>query len=570
MIPDQVRRQHQEFQILVGVAGVTGAGKTSLLNALLGISEMLPSGQEQAGTAVPCLVSWNYDTHTDYPCRAEIHFQSLEETQIELKNMVQAVRARHEIDTFDDEDSSQKLLEIEEADAEVNGSLDKLQHVWPDAGNIAKRLVPECNDDEQLAAVADKVLQSNQDAIKLVKEGNKTMFHNSPQGLSAMVKGYLDSTSMQHGSGETSFAAWALIREVHLFLREDILKNGICLVDLPGVEDDVEARSKAARRFFNRLGVTIIVAPIHRAASEKTAQSLLRDHQRLCVRTKQSNFALVLSKMEDLDLNAALRGLGVAQSDAEIQEHQSAVAAANTQLRRLKTEQTQIQRKLNQARRTMQSARRMTSGRSGPNAAPIRDARDMRKNCRADLARVSRQMKESLSAIEMASAHLKLWAIVTRNANVRRHIQANIDTRYRQLLKDTANQTDTAHTTEQAVEIMPTSAKAFWTLRNDGRCEAGMPSEKHTGLPYVVQWVHKATAERREQHLDEMLERYATLTRGLSNWCNTVTAEFGSKLNIKEVEQAMKPAHREFKAVSLSKLLSSLKLGLIQLDLSGS
>ena len=56
-----MKEQHGKFSVSVGVAGVTGAGKTAMLNALLGYSELLPTSNHEAATAVPCVVSYNTD-----------------------------------------------------------------------------------------------------------------------------------------------------------------------------------------------------------------------------------------------------------------------------------------------------------------------------------------------------------------------------------------------------------------------------------------------------------------------------------------------------------------------------
>ncbi len=67
------------LQILIGVAGDSGLGKTSLLNALLGV-KVLPESNQEASTATVCQISWNFDQRRGRDFRAEVVFRTKQDS----------------------------------------------------------------------------------------------------------------------------------------------------------------------------------------------------------------------------------------------------------------------------------------------------------------------------------------------------------------------------------------------------------------------------------------------------------------------------------------------------------
>lgn len=63
----------------MGVSGATGAGKTTMINALLDYDELLPSGSDGAATATACVVHLNSEDSPDKRFRAAIHFKCQKE-----------------------------------------------------------------------------------------------------------------------------------------------------------------------------------------------------------------------------------------------------------------------------------------------------------------------------------------------------------------------------------------------------------------------------------------------------------------------------------------------------------
>ena len=73
---------------------------------------------------------------------------------------------------------------------------------------------------------------------------------DSAHEMSAQVKLLIDSTPSCLSTG-TEFPVWLLVEKVELFIKSDILRNGVVLVDLPGLGDAVESRALVAERAFD-------------------------------------------------------------------------------------------------------------------------------------------------------------------------------------------------------------------------------------------------------------------------------------------------------------------------------
>jgi ABC-type glutathione transport system ATPase component len=79
---DEVRSKAKQAKTIIGVVGNTGAGKSSVINALLDEEKIVPTNCMRACTAVVTEISYNYDTDDKY--RAEIEFISKKDWEDEL------------------------------------------------------------------------------------------------------------------------------------------------------------------------------------------------------------------------------------------------------------------------------------------------------------------------------------------------------------------------------------------------------------------------------------------------------------------------------------------------------
>jgi ribosome biogenesis GTPase A len=71
---EEVTALPKSHEVLVGVRGMTGSGKSTLINAILRMKDLLPTNSSQACTAVPVEVAYNYGDDDRGPFLAEIQF----------------------------------------------------------------------------------------------------------------------------------------------------------------------------------------------------------------------------------------------------------------------------------------------------------------------------------------------------------------------------------------------------------------------------------------------------------------------------------------------------------------
>lgn len=158
------------------------------------------------------------------------------------------------------------------------------------------------------------LLGSKTDVGKLL--GKTKSYHGGDvDELSEKIKPYMDSTTAKHTKSGQEFAAWPLVDKVELFVRSEILRNGVVLVDLPGLADSVESRAAVAERYFSKLAATLIVSPARRAADDSTSVKLMEDHQELRMkldgRFHHRSYCVAVSMIDHIDRASATRSRDV-------------------------------------------------------------------------------------------------------------------------------------------------------------------------------------------------------------------------------------------------------------------
>lgn len=280
------------------------------------------------------------------------------------------------------------------------------------------------------------------------------------------TKPFIDSTS---GDSENEdMPLWPLIEHVTIFVKSDILQYGLELVDLPGLEDAVESRSAVTKRFSRHLDITAVVTPAIRAMEEKGVMSFIKRQQQIEMRMNgkfdTNSLCFVLSKTEDLDANGYLSSRWVAQKYPDIPGC------------------------LDRAKTLQNLSRKPGRGRGG--------------------ARTAEQEVYTLRE------SLKQAAVSIRNRVVSERIQKDFRGRL-MVTKSPGNYESDVNT----VKVFPTSARAFQEIRDPGGVKkTGFPTEKHTGIPQIRQWLFRATLEKREKHLDAVLNQLSGLLIRIQAW----------------------------------------------------
>ncbi|KAI1750725.1 hypothetical protein F4782DRAFT_548486 [Xylaria castorea] len=505
----EIMKDHADFRVLVGVAGATGSGKTSALNALLGFQEMLPTNNEEAATAVQCKVAFNHDTRPEHAFRCYVTFQSKKALETKLEQFFHDLKLRDDLEA-----SHNGSTEDEEGLREIESMLRPTREMIS--------IVFGLQDDQIEKLGLEGVLKSNPEALALlgtVKKYNS----GSADEISKTMKPYMDSTVASHSISGASFAAWPLIEQVELFVISDILRNGVVLVDLPGLGDAVESRALVAERSFHQLTATMIVTQATRAADNSTAVSLMSKHHEMAMmmdgKFQKETFCVCLSQIDQIDRRAALRKPD-ARANANLQNWLEEEEKQKLNLKTKLQEQKRAKMTMKKLRKAVIKQQKQPD-KKGANPAKEAAARvalhKLKGEKRAQkllITNTSREIGSCKRRLVELDAVIIFTCIQARNRYLRERIGSDFRKRQARILTTAPGMK--GHY-DGRVTVCPTSAQAFWKCSETERV-AGFPSEPYSGIPGLASWIRSSTVPQREAHVDDLLNRLQAQYNTLQLW----------------------------------------------------
>ena len=299
---NNVAKQAERSKTVVGVVGNTGAGKSSVINAILEEERLVPTNCMRACTAVVTEISYNFE---ETPYRAEIEFITVESWKNELNVLFQ--------DLLDGNGSVSR--ESANEDTEAGVAYAKIKAVYP---KLTK---------EDIAHSSVEKLMKNESVSRLL--GSCKSFSSS-DGLKFYkdLQYYVDSKEKSTGRGKDKekdkkpreMEFWPLIKVVRLYVKADALSTGAVIVDLPGVHDSNQARAAVAQGYMKQCTGLWIVAPITRAVDDKAAKFLLGESfkRQLKMDGGFSTVTFICSKTDDISLTEAQDSLGLEQEMGDL------------------------------------------------------------------------------------------------------------------------------------------------------------------------------------------------------------------------------------------------------------
>jgi GTPase SAR1 family protein len=310
-----LKKQAERQRTIVGVVGNTGAGKSSVINALLGEERLVPTNCMRACTAVVTELAWNDAPEPYRKYRAEIDFISEDDWRKELNILFSEMVA----------DNGEISRETSNADSEAGIAYAKVKAVYP---NMTK--------DDLANATIEQLIRKPH--IRNHLGTTKRIISSSPDKFYRSLQQYVDSKekgddekpadSLRKGPRQTEW--WPLIKCVKIYLKAEALSTGAVLVDLPGVQDSNAARAAVADGYMKQCSGLWIVAPITRAVNDKAAKKLLGDQFKRQMKFDGmfSNVTFICSKTDDISVTEAIDSLGLGNKMTELEEQVNALNAA--------------------------------------------------------------------------------------------------------------------------------------------------------------------------------------------------------------------------------------------------
>ncbi|XP_019821394.2 nuclear GTPase SLIP-GC isoform X1 [Bos indicus] len=305
--------------IYIGLFGSTGAGKSSLINAIIRQAMFLPVSGESICTS--CIVQVSSGCCEQY--EAKIHLLSDQEWKEELKNLTTLLH-RTEGPGGEEEDAWDRGDAAEEA-------VWKLQMFY---GNGA-----EGKSYEELlrAKPRGKIPTSRVISLKAEEAGE----------LSVKLDPYIRTQRRDWDGGSAETHIWPLIKLVEVTLpKSELIPEGVVLVDIPGTGDFNSKRDEMWKKTIDKCSVIWVISDIERISGGRAHEDLLNESMKACQRGFCRDLALVVTKSDKLHLPEYLRERKV--GNEAIQSQREAVLERNEmiKLQRNKILKDKLKRKL--------------------------------------------------------------------------------------------------------------------------------------------------------------------------------------------------------------------------------
>jgi hypothetical protein len=342
---EMVRQEATGARTVVGVVGNTGAGKSSVINAILDEERLVPTNCMRACTAVVTEMSWNANDDEGSKYRAEIEFIKPAEWERELRVLFEEI-----IDG-----SGGISREVSNPDSQAGIAYAKIRAVYwrLTKDDLIESSIEKLMTDQSVRGLLGttkyvkdrycdtfyKTLQhyvDSKEKPELTKDSDNEEEDNS--------KGTSDKDKKKKKTRKREQEFWPLIKVVRLYVKADALSTGAVLVDLPGVADSNAARAAVAEGYMKQCTGLWIVSPINRAVNDKAAKNLLGSTFRrqlkydgtysavtfICSKTGMcctpSNICLRLMRQtDDISNTEAADSLGLADELEELEDQLIAI-----------------------------------------------------------------------------------------------------------------------------------------------------------------------------------------------------------------------------------------------------
>ncbi|KAH9882765.1 hypothetical protein J1614_000131 [Plenodomus biglobosus] len=328
---DKLMPQAERKRTVVGVVGNTGAGKSSVINALLDEERLVPTNCMRACTAVVTEISWNPSTNFSDKYRAEIEFIGHADWEKELHILLKEFLT----------DNGTVSRDVSDPNSDAGIAWAKFHSVYPD---IHRDSLGEWTVSSLMAKPAIAQILGTTKKITTAMPGRFYIeLQRYVDNKEKVIKKGKDKDKEKKSRSQMEY--WPLIKVVKIYTKSPALSTGACIVDLPGVHDSNAARAAVAQGYMKQCTGLWIVAPINRAVDDKAAKTLLGDSfkRQLKYDGGFSSITFICSKTDDISITEAIDSLEledeIATFEHERTECTKQIEKIEKQLLKLKDEQ---------------------------------------------------------------------------------------------------------------------------------------------------------------------------------------------------------------------------------------
>ncbi|KYO40922.1 transcription factor 19 [Alligator mississippiensis] len=323
---EKLRKDTKMPKTYIAVVGNTGAGKSSLLNALLDEEAVLPTSAMRACTAVVVEIA---RTSGKSPYEADVEFLSKEEWDSELKALLEDMKDK----------SGNLKKRCPDRKTEAGAAYSRVKAVY---GMVAE--LPRLKEMQEVT--------QHLGTVKHISAEKATDFRTK---IEKFIDSRTDSLRDMKG-GEF----WPIVKCVRIRVPDtDVLKTGAVLVDLPGVRDSNAARDSAAKEYLKNCNAVWVVANINRAVDDKTAKDMLSASLRrqLLMDGQFGSLAFICTKTDSCNVPEIIRDLDLRDETQPIEE---AVGQLEEQRMQVEMEKETLYAQLQQEQRQGRDAETRT------------------------------------------------------------------------------------------------------------------------------------------------------------------------------------------------------------------
>ncbi|KAM7222463.1 hypothetical protein V8F06_002241 [Rhypophila decipiens] len=278
---DNVKASYSSRKPIIGAVGSTGAGKSSLINALLDHESLVPTNCMRACTAVSTEIQYNHSTNEDEKYRAEVEFIKAAEWEKEIRILL------------DDISSAGTTNSDINSESPAGVAYSKLRTLYPD---ISK--------DDLLKGKHTAHSLAHDPSVAHLLGSTAKVSASTSEDLLESLEEYIDSTKK-----DGSVANWPLVKVVRVFAKVPVLESGLVIVDLPGTQDSNAARLAVAAKYIEKCTGLWVITQIIRATDDKIAQKLMGQsfRRQMQIDGTYSVVTFICSKTDDLSVTEKLR-----------------------------------------------------------------------------------------------------------------------------------------------------------------------------------------------------------------------------------------------------------------------